>query len=626
MYPPLVYPHGRKVVPPSDYRLLRGALRGTNILSPYLVDPEVTPYPLIQVLSHFAPTVDYPLTSGIGVDSKHPVFVDPSMAEERIMHSLERLERLYGALERQDSMTSFMLDALDVLALSVSAEAQPGGDETPTCTVRFDVGLWIFGARSNGTVGSVVIKLSHPRSIALEQSGVILSSCSIGCIMDGSPAMDCGKLSVGDVIVKVDGQDVNGKNIEEAMRGCDLPGSLLWLTVRKPDGRTDDVLMHRIRVSDMFQRTRMVQALARLRKAVDEDDTKTVSASAADVHQCWQKHNQESLRSQKEVLESVHKIQHGLKNWLIDWKKEISTLGLLWRDAFYEVLGAREREDGVRANDIVRLGNKALTTANQLQQHSDKERVRPVRMFDMKDENTTLKPAASPNLSQPLDDSKVGDHQSNCGTLDNFCQGAQNHSSLVQKKSRLSSSNEEFRKPVNGERQRLDSRKQVIADPLIRFEEANASMMENVLAHEILGVILKPEVDMFAERARVVDIMPGSLVFNQKKLCVGDIILSIDSEKIISVDHAEFCLKAVLSSRKRAVLDVDRKGCFHKTDIDARGTNSKHFLLTDRDDEELKIDRTPHGDSHSSLERTSVILTERKLLEIFKSKEHLLEG
>ena len=169
--------------------------------------------------------------------------------------------------------------------------------------------------------------------------------------MEGSPAMECGAVSVGDVIVKVDGQEVSSQNIEEAMKGCDTPGSLVWMTVRKQDvsfllqflssqglqGLTNDALVHRVRVSDMFQRTVMVQALARLQKAAEEGDMKAVSATAAEVHRCWQKNSQESLRSQGELLENLRKVGHGLKNWLIDWKKELETMRLQWRDAFYEV-------------------------------------------------------------------------------------------------------------------------------------------------------------------------------------------------------------------------------------------------------------------------------------------------
>ena len=57
------------------------------------------------------------------------------MEEERIMRRLERLEKLHGSLERQDSMASFMLDAIDVLTLSVSAEASEH-DDLPKCTVH----------------------------------------------------------------------------------------------------------------------------------------------------------------------------------------------------------------------------------------------------------------------------------------------------------------------------------------------------------------------------------------------------------------------------------------------------------------------------------------------------------
>ena len=38
---------------------------------------------------------------------------------------------------------------------------------------------------------------------------------------------------------------------------------------------------------------------------------------------------------------------------------------------------------------------------------------------------------------------------------------------------------------------------------------------------EILGVILTADIDIFTERAKVADIMPGSLISNQGQLCVS---------------------------------------------------------------------------------------------------------
>ncbi|EKX49129.1 hypothetical protein GUITHDRAFT_162252 [Guillardia theta CCMP2712] len=529
------------------------------------------------------------------------------MQEERIMQSLERLEKLHGSLERQDSMTSFMLDAIDVLTLSVSAEASEH-DDLPQCTC-----------------------------------GIILSGCSIGCIMDGSPAMECGAVSVGDVIVKVDGQEVSSQNIEEAMKGCDLPGSLVWLTVRKRDGLTNDALMHRVRVGDMFQRTVMVQALARLQKAAEEGDMKAVSATAAEVHRCWQKNSQESLRSQGELLENLRKVGHGLKNWLIDWKKELETMRLQWRDAFYE--------NGVMANDLVRFGNKALEKskhesaekAETTERVLSNTKVPDVGFFNESPTNQSpsisvenpklfneLPTNQSPSISveNPKLFNELPTNQSPSISVENpkhvqkTTPSERNNDSLH--------SNESSRKIFNddkkiGARAREKREKRQISDPLTQFEEANANLMESVLENEILGVILAADIDIFTERAKVVDIMPGSLISNQRQLCVGDLIVSIDGEKIISVDHAEYCLKQVLGSRKKAILDIDRKGVFHQVDIDARGHNSKHaILLPDKEDEQWEADAGSYD--HSPSEKSSEFMSKKQLLEVFKSKEYLLEG
>ena len=91
------------------------------------------------------------------------------------------------------------------------------------------------------------------------------------------------------------------------------------------------------------------------------------------------------------------------------------------------------------------------------------------------------------------------------------------------------------------------------------------------------------------------------------------------------MDHAEYCLKQVLGSRKKAILDIDRKGVFHKVAIDARGDDSKAaILLPDEQDDKWKADVGSYD--HSPSERSSEFMKKRQLLEVFKSKEYLLEG
>ena len=45
-------------------------------------------------------------------------------------------------------------------------------------------------------------------------------------------------VQIGDTILKVDGTSVTLENYEEALLGCDVPGTKVHLTVRKPEVRS----------------------------------------------------------------------------------------------------------------------------------------------------------------------------------------------------------------------------------------------------------------------------------------------------------------------------------------------------------------------------------------------------
>ena len=81
----------------------------------------------------------------------------------------------------------------------------------------------------------------------------MLFGCQVENIMIGGPAY--GKLQKGDVVLKIDGIDVNESNVLELLRGCDVPASHCLITVqRSRSGRSHlDKGHHQVMHTDIYE-------------------------------------------------------------------------------------------------------------------------------------------------------------------------------------------------------------------------------------------------------------------------------------------------------------------------------------------------------------------------------------
>ena len=62
-------------------------------------------------------------------------------------------------------------------------------------------------------------------------------SLQIEAMEVGGPAFNCGKMKKGDILLKVNDQDVKSSNVERLLRGDDMPGSNLRLELRCAETR-----------------------------------------------------------------------------------------------------------------------------------------------------------------------------------------------------------------------------------------------------------------------------------------------------------------------------------------------------------------------------------------------------
>ncbi len=119
--------------------------------------------------------------------------------------------------------------------------------------------------------------------------------CIIKDVLPGSPAHLVGKFEKGDTIMKVDTDDVSSKNIVEKIRGSDLPGSPLSITVTRV-GRKRPLVVSVLRATkesvDNVKKTyEMISELAQLSGA----DDKPIEGLASDL--------EKKLTSQLDTLE-----------------------------------------------------------------------------------------------------------------------------------------------------------------------------------------------------------------------------------------------------------------------------------------------------------------------------------
>ena len=91
--------------------------------------------------------------------------------------------------------------------------------------------------------------------------GLMLNECTIDDTLPGSPAHVSQKLKAGDIITAVDGDPVTKENVLAAIRGCDIPGTSVVITVRSADHSVKNVVLLRQLRSTAFDRRDLILLL-----------------------------------------------------------------------------------------------------------------------------------------------------------------------------------------------------------------------------------------------------------------------------------------------------------------------------------------------------------------------------
>lgn len=98
------------------------------------------------------------------------------------------------------------------------------------------------------------------------------SVCVLSCLytsltyQDTGPAYNCQRLSRGDVLLKVDDEPVDLYDFHERLIGCDVPGSMVKLTVLTPTTDEEkEVMLTRMATSAIADNARMFELFTSLK-------------------------------------------------------------------------------------------------------------------------------------------------------------------------------------------------------------------------------------------------------------------------------------------------------------------------------------------------------------------------
>jgi C-terminal processing protease CtpA/Prc len=87
-------------------------------------------------------------------------------------------------------------------------------------------------------------------------------------VMTGSPAYFSRNILKGDIIVKVDGEFVQGSDLQKKIVGDDTPGSMVTLTVKRGPADLVDVTLKRISTEEVADKRRMFDLFTKLNDRV----------------------------------------------------------------------------------------------------------------------------------------------------------------------------------------------------------------------------------------------------------------------------------------------------------------------------------------------------------------------
>ena len=158
--------------------------------------------------------------------------------------------------------------------------------------------------------------------------GLVLEDNVIHSLVTGGPAWNSGLLGKGDEIIAVDGQDMVSRfnltsyeHLANALKGSDVAGTRVTLTVKKSTGDTKEVTLTRMETKAIADQRILFEKLTSLKEQDHINRSKIDEATVL-----WQKRSQaEALRREK-VHHNVRFLQESLQKDLQSMTKQLVLL------------------------------------------------------------------------------------------------------------------------------------------------------------------------------------------------------------------------------------------------------------------------------------------------------------
>jgi len=172
--------------------------------------------------------------------------------------------------------------------------------------------------------------------------GMMLVGMSIDNMVVGGPAYNCQRLNKGDILLKVDDEEVSLHDFHERLVGCDVPGSLVRLTVLEPEiGEEKEVMLTRMATSAIADNVRMFEIFTALKDRAFHDRDEESMAHIDDLIALWSRMLLNTADTNNSVLGNVLNLQKNSIRWLQDMRFSFRRL----RREGYTAQGEKQKDE-----------------------------------------------------------------------------------------------------------------------------------------------------------------------------------------------------------------------------------------------------------------------------------------
>jgi hypothetical protein len=151
--------------------------------------------------------------------------------------------------------------------------------------------------------------------------GMLLVGMSIDNMVVGGPAYNCQQLNKGDLLMRVDDEEVGLHDIHEKLVGSDIPGTFVKVAVLSPETMEEkEVMLTRMATATIADNVRMFELFTALKDRAlhDRDDDSMIHID--DLISLWSRMLLNTANNHNTVCSNVLNLQTNCIRWLQDMR------------------------------------------------------------------------------------------------------------------------------------------------------------------------------------------------------------------------------------------------------------------------------------------------------------------